>query len=76
MATKTTMQELIEEIDSMLKYSNEEHSVGLNAAQNKARNLLEKEKKQIIISFIDGARADYSDVEYAEKYYFRMYKSK
>ncbi len=81
MATKTAMQELIELIDEWLDdEDNAEHKIGLNAVQNKARNLLAKEK-QMVIDAVNNTFRSTNMLEYGkmptpidgEDYYTQTY---
>jgi len=69
---KTSMQELIEEME----YCYKDHNIFLKSTIEKAKKLLEKEKEQIMDFFLKGYSIGESDlnpkVEF-EKYYNQTY---
>ena len=64
MKQKTAMMELIE----WLNLNGMKPDVGIPAIKDKAQQLLEKEKEQIIEAFDYASNSD--DKEYADKYYY------
>lgn len=82
---KTAMQELIEKIDLQIEEEKSLKSIGIEIwglfqAKNLARDILEKEKEQIIEAYCnghnDGCRYmnnEKQEFEHAEEYYNQTY---
>ena len=70
--SKTAMQELIEFIDDKFIVSN---SPQISSIYHKAQELLEKEKEQIMDSYLQGSFDDGPNITNSEQYYNQTYKN-